>query len=286
MHAGGPDNLVELDPDHPGFRDATYRVRRDTIARIALEYASGSPVPSAPYSAEEHGVWATIRAGLDGLHDEHVHSELNALRHQLGLPTDRIPQLAEVNASLQAATGFRMEPVAGLVRARVFLSHLGRGVFLSTQYIRHHSRPFYTPEPDVVHELVGHAATLVHPELAALNRRVGRLADRVDDATMTRIERVYWYTLEFGLVREDGELRGLGAGVLSSVGELRRAVGLEPGVELVDWDLDRMAATPYDPTDFQPALFVAPSWSRMFTDLSDWLTTLERACSTTSSTSA
>lgn len=284
MHAGGPDNLVTLDPDHPGFRDPTYRARRDAIADIAYRYRSGSRVPDAPYSPREHGVWSTIRAALDPLHDEHVHSELNALRDRVGLPVDRIPQLAEVNAALD--TGFRMEPVAGLVRARVFLSHLGRGVFLSTQYIRHHSRPFYTPEPDVVHELVGHAATLAHPELAELNRRIGRLADRADEATMARIESVYWYTLEFGLVRQDGGLRGVGAGVLSSVGELRRAVGLDAGVQLGEWDLDRIAATPYDPTDFQPVLFVAPSWTAMFEDLSGWLHRQESACSTTSSISA
>lgn len=283
MHAGGPDNLVALDPDHPGFRDATYRARRDTIARIALEYTSGGPVPDAPYSPAEHRVWSLLRERLDPLHDSYVHSELNALRARLALPLERIPQLREVNAAL-AVSGFRMEPVAGLVRARVFLAHLGRGVFLSTQYIRHHSRPLYTPEPDVVHELVGHAATLAHPELAELNRRVGRLAERADPDAMRWLESVYWYTLEFGLVREDGAVRGVGAGVLSSVGELERAVGRTPGVTLAGWDLDRMAQTPYDPTDFQPTLFVAPSWSRMFADLSAWLSTLEKRCSTTSST--
>lgn len=277
MHAGGREHLVQLDPDHPGFRDATYRQRRDAIASIALSYTSGEPVPDAPYSADEDGVWSAIRAELDPLHDRYVARELNDLRGELGLGVQAIPQLAQVNTRLATSTGFRMEPVAGLVNARTFLSHLGRGVFLSTQYIRHASRPFYTPEPDVVHELVGHAATHVHPDLAALNRRIGRLAAVCTDAWMARLESVYWYTLEFGVVAQDGELRGFGAGVLSSIGELRRAVGIDPGPRKLPWDLEVIAATPYDPTDYQPQVFVAPSFGRMIEDLNRWLGAAEGA---------
>lgn len=277
MHAGGREHLVQLEKDHPGFRDATYRARRDAIARIALSYRGGEPVPSAPYSSDEDAVWSAIRAELDPLHDTHVARELNDLRGELALDRSRIPQLEEVNHRLATSTGFRMEPVAGLVKARTFLSHLGRGVFLSTQYIRHASRPFYTPEPDVVHELVGHAATHVHPELAAMNRRIGRLAEVCSEATMTRLESVYWYTLEFGVVAQDGQVRGFGAGVLSSIGELQRAVGVREGPKRLPWDLERIANTPYDPTDYQPQLFVAPSFRAMLDDLSRWLDREESA---------
>ncbi len=269
-HAGGPDALVALDPDHPGFRDPVYRQRRDTIARIALDHRTGSPVAHAPYSDDEHAVWQQVRAALRPLHEARACSEILELQQVLPLPEHEVPQLGGLNPRLQAVAGFTMEPVAGMVSARTFLMHLGRRVFLSTQYIRHASRPFYTPEPDVIHELVGHAATLVHPGIAELNRVVGEAATVADAASMARLERVYWYTLEFGLVRERDDIRAFGAGLLSSVGELDRCTR---DTQLQAWDLETMARTPYDPTDFQEVLFVAPSFTRMLCDVTAWVRT-------------
>ena len=96
----------------------------------------------------------------------------------------------------------QMLPVAGLISARGFLSCLGRGVFLSTQYMRHHSMPLYTPEPDVIHELIGHATSFFDPDFVRLSRLFGQAALVADAPTLARLERVYWYTLEFGLARE------------------------------------------------------------------------------------
>ncbi|MFL5399885.1 MAG: hypothetical protein ACJ79P_18485, partial [Myxococcales bacterium] len=157
-------------------------------------------------------------------------------------------------------TGFMMKPVAGLVSDRTFLGHLGRGVFLATQYIRHASRPLYTPEPDVVHELVGHAATFCHSRFARLNRLFGRAAAEADSAELARISRLYWYTLEFGVCREGGGLKVCGAGLLSSFGELGR---FETQAELRAFDPDAIASTPYDPTDYQKLLFVADSFDEL-----------------------
>lgn len=262
-------HIVQLDPDHPGFRDPIYRQRRDTIATIAKQHRSGDPVPPAPYSDEEHAVWATICERLDPLHDALVSRELLALTRALDLPRHRIPQLAEVNERLQAAGGFAMEPVAGLVDARIFLEHLGRGVFLSTQYIRHASKPFYTPEPDVVHELVGHAASLMHPGVRATSRRFGRAAALATDAEVERLTRVYWYTLEFGVVEEDGELRAIGAGLLSSVGELQRST--REAVPRQPLDVAVTVERPYDPTQYQPLYDVGPGLQGTLDALDAWL---------------
>lgn len=267
-HAGGASDLVPLDPDHPGFRDAVYRDRRNRIARIALDYASGQPVPEAPYSDDEHAVWATVLAELSAAHRAHACREVRALQEVLPLDPAAIPQLHDLNPRLEAISGFRMEPVAGLVTPRTFLRYLGRRVFLSTQYVRHHSRPHYTPEPDVIHELVGHAATLVHPGIAELNGLVGQAADVATAEEMARIERVYWYTLEFGLVAEEGVPKAFGAGLLSSIGEL---TGFQTNAALQQWDLDAIAATPYDPTTYQSVLFVAPSFTRMLCDVVAWI---------------
>lgn len=254
--AGGADELVALDPEHPGFRDQGYRERRNAIARLALDYREGEPVPHAPYSEEEHGVWRVVWAQLAPAHDRYAASFYRACAARLPLDRTRIPQLADVNAALGHHGGVRMLPVAGLVSARTFLSYLGRDVFLSTQYIRHHSRPFYTPEPDVVHELVGHAATFVDDRIIDLNRAFGEAMARADEARAEAIANVYWYTLEFGVVREEGQRKAVGAGLLSSFGELER---FERESEIVPFDLDRVAVTSYDPTGYQRLLFEAES---------------------------
>jgi phenylalanine-4-hydroxylase len=267
-HAGGASDLVVLDPDHPGFRDLEYRRRRNEIARLALEYRDGDPVPVAEYTADEHGVWRTVWEHLEGLHGRYACAAYRECSTAVRLDRRQIPQLATVNQVIEKSTGFRMLPVAGLVSSRTFLSYLARSVFLATQYIRHVSRPLYTPEPDVVHELVGHAATFCQPEFARLNRRFGEAALRADDRALSLIERVYWYTLEFGAVREEGELKVCGAGLLSSFGELGR---FETASKLSPLDLDRVAATPYDPTDYQREIFVASSFDAMVRDVCTWL---------------
>jgi len=269
-HAGGAADLVVLDPDHPGFRDADYRARRDAIARLALAHRTGSPVVPAPYTASEHAVWRTVWGRLAELHRSRVCREILELQEVMPLPRDRIPQLEELNPTLDAVAGFRLEPVAGLVSPRTFLRYLGHRVFLSTQYIRHASRPFYTPEPDVVHELVGHVATLVHPGIAELNRVLGEAAGVADDDEMRRLDRVYWYTLEFGLVLQDGAPRAFGAGLLSSVGELSE---YDRHARLLPWDIPTIARTPFDPTRYQDVLFMAPSFTRLLCDTAAWVRT-------------
>jgi phenylalanine-4-hydroxylase len=262
-----PGELVRLDSDHPGFRDPAYRRRRNAIAQLAIDYREG-PVPEVAYTDEEQEVWRHVWSRLDPLHERRACRQVREAQALVPLDRRRIPQLAEVNRALQPLTEIRLLPVPGLVSARQFMVRLGEGAFLATQYMRHHSRPLYTPEPDVVHELVGHAATLGHPRFAALNRRFGALAERADERAIEGLIRVYWYTLEFGLVREGGELKAYGAGLLSSYGELET---FETRAELRPLDLDRVAATPFDPSDYQRWLYVAESFDAMEAALGAWL---------------
>jgi len=265
-----PAELMQLDADHPGFHDAVYRRRRNEIARTALDYRDGQPVPSIDYTEREHEVWAEVWRHLDPLHDRYACRAYREAGDRIALSRERIPQLTAVNATIQPLLGFRMTPVAGLVAAKSFLSQLGRDTFLSTQYMRHHSVPLYTPEPDVVHELIGHAATFADPTFVALNRAFGEAALRAQDdpETIERIGRLYWYTLEFGVVREAGRLCVYGAGLLSSFGELGR---FENEEELRNWDVEEIANTAYDPTQYQQNLFVAPSFDAMAEDVMRWL---------------
>lgn len=262
---------VELTPDHPGFWDTSYRARRDAIAALARTAVRGCPAPEVEYTEEEHSLWSALWSELEPLHAASAFTPLRCGATHMSTWQKRIPQLFEVSRWLDSQTGFRLEPVPGLIPSHAFFLALGEGVFLCTQYIRHPSRPHYTPEPDIVHELMGHAASLAHAELAALNRLFGHAARRADAATLLEMERVYWYTLEFGLVREQGTLKALGAGLLSSVEELRgvRGDGRKPALK--DWDLTTLRRTPYRTDCPQEALFVASSFGHICREISDWL---------------
>ncbi len=267
-HVAGLSDIVKLDPDHPGFRDPVYRARRNQIARIALDHVIGDPVPRIAYADDEHRVWATVWKCVAPLHGRFACREYLEGSALLNLDRQRIPQLADVNQILTPRTGFRMLPVAGLVASRIFQSQLGNDVFLATQYIRHASVPLYTPEPDIVHELIGHAATFCQPTFARLNRLFGEAAARVADTDLVTLERLYWYTLEFGLVLEDGVPKAYGAGLLSSFGELERFMA---SAHLEEFNPDAAAARPYDPTDYQHVLYVVPSLDALHGRLATFL---------------
>lgn len=262
------NQIVQLDPDHPGFRDANYRARRNEIARLAMEYQPGEQIPNAPYDAKEHQLWQSILQIIEPQHQRHACKEYLDCIARLDLPRDRIPQLSEVSAKVERISGFRLEPVAGLVQPRVFLESLANGVFLCTQYIRHHSTPLYTPEPDVVHELLGHAVTLANERLADLNRMVGRAVKGTTSVeALERLSRVYWYTLEFGVLIEQRDVKAYGTGLLSSAGELEDM----HRAELRPFDLQQASRLEYDPTRFQPVLFCAGSFQSMYETLQQYL---------------
>ncbi len=260
--------IVQLDVDHPGFRDKEYRARRDAIAQIAVGYEPGTPVPDAPYTKEEHEVWRVVCEALESQHERYACAEYLECVKRLDLPRRRIPQMREVSARVEALSGFRLEPVAGLVEPRVFLESLANGVFLSTQYIRHYSTPLYTPEPDVVHETIGHAVTLADERLAELNRLVGEAVKRTLSAeALERLARVYWFTIEFGVLREAGELKAYGTGLVSSAGELDAM----HDAKLRPLDLEAASRQEFGTTHYQPVLFCADSFDAMYHLLRDYL---------------
>lgn len=267
----GRNDIVQLDPDHPGFRDAEYRARRNQIAQLAMNYHPGDQIPDAPYSDDEHRVWQTIWRALEPAHQQHACAEYLEAIERLSFSAERIPQLREVSERVQAISGFRLGPVAGLVQPRVFLENLADGVFLCTQYIRHHSTPMYTPEPDVVHEIVGHGVTLACPQLAELNRQFGRAVKRVKSVEdLEKLSRVYWFTIEFGVLRENGSVKAYGTGLLSSAGEMEEM----HQAELKPLDLRTASQQQYDPTHFQPVLFCADSFEMMHRTLGEFLVKL------------
>jgi len=266
-------DLVQLDRDHPGFRDPSYRRRRNEIAKVALSYHVGDPLPSIAYTPEEVSVWQIALQELAPLHAKYACDQYLRAFPLLGFEPGHVSQLAEVNEVLQHLTGFKMVPVAGLVSPRVFMSHLADGLFLATQYMRHHSAPLYTPEPDVIHELIGHAALLADPGFADINRVFGEATNRVGDDKIDALIRTYWYTLEFGVIRSKQSLQVVGAGLLSSFGELGR---FEAQADIRPYDLAVIGNTDFNPTDYQGTLFVAPGAEFLLNDLRRWLRTFIR----------
>ncbi len=251
---------VALPEDHPGFSDVEYRARRAAIAEVARTYESGHPIPRVAYAPEEDALWALVSRELRAKHEQYACAEYLAATDRLALRSDRVPQLGQVTGRLEWLTGFRLEPVPGLVPTRTFYAALAERRFLSTQYIRHHSVPFYTPEPDVVHELVGHANMLASPMFAALYQAAGCASRRAHtDAALEFFSRVFWFTLEFGVVWERDELRAYGAGLLSSFGELE----VFRDAETRPLDIVEMGTLDYDITRYQPVLFAASTFNEM-----------------------
>lgn len=253
---------VVLADDHPGLADPVYRVRRDELAALALSWSPGQPLPEPDYTDEEHRVWREVSQALAGRHRLHATRAFLDCAASLGLPVDHVPQLAEVGRRLRPLTGFDYAPVAGLAPLREFYGAFAGGTFWSTQYLRHPSAPLYTPEPDLVHEVIGHANQLADPRVAAMYRRVGAAVERTQgEVALRALSKVFWFAVEFGVVFEGGEPKAFGAGLLSSVGELDAFTRAD--IRPADWA--EMAGAAYDITRFQPVLY---SW-RSDTELID-----------------
>ncbi len=246
-----------LPADHPGVSDLDYRRRRAAIAAVGEAHQPGDAIREVDYTAEEDDLWATVSGQLGDLHRSFAVAAYREGGGRLDLPADRVPQLGRVSERLTELTGWAITPVPGLVPTRTFYGSLAERRFCSTQYVRHHSVPFYTPEPDIVHELVGHANALAHPRFAALYELAGQAARRSRSAaTLEAFSRVFWFSLEFGVLWEDGELRIYGAGLLSSYGEIQ----CFRDATIRDLDVAAMASTAYDITQYQPVLFAARSF--------------------------
>ena len=249
----------------------SYWQRRDVVAsQAAGEWATPRIID---YRSVENDVWAQVSAALRVLWDRHASTEILGARCDLGLPADRVPQLAEVNAALSRCSDFSNRAVPGLVEREMFFAALARRVFLSTQYVRWERSPFYTAEPDVIHEVMGHGHALTVPGLAQLHRLAGEAMCRLHQPESKRfVANVFWFSGEFGVVRERSGWKAYGAGLLSSTGELdsfaRRA-------EVVALDIRRMGTIPYDIGNYQPLLFGAMS----LTEVLDTVGTFFETCS-------
>ncbi|MDQ3179072.1 MAG: phenylalanine 4-monooxygenase [Acidobacteriota bacterium] len=257
------EDIEELPIDHPGASDEEYRTRRDYIASLSKQFRldPNHKIIDVDYSPDEQRIWQIVATKLEELHQKYASEFYLTAKKKLCITNERIPQLSEMSRRLTELTGFRLAPIEGLVDTRAFLSWLSWRTMLSTQYIRHASRPEYTPEPDIVHEAIGHIPMFTNQDFADFSSFIGHGARVANDAQLEELGRLYWFTVEFGLVEEKSELKAYGAGLLSSFGELENA--FTDNVERRPFDLENVINTPFDYSDMQPILYVIPSYSEL-----------------------
>ncbi len=255
------ENINELQLDHPGANDEEYRARRDHIASLAKNFRETGVITDVDYNAREQRVWRYVAEELEELHQKHASPFYLTAKKDLGITTDRIPQLTEMNRRLKELTGFRLAPIEGLVETRGFLSWLSYRVMLCTQYIRHHSQPAYTPEPDIVHESIGHIPMFTNPAFADFSQFIGLGAKIANDQQLEELGRLYWFTVEFCMVEHEGDIKAYGAGLLSSFGELEHA--FSDKVERRPFNLEQVIKHEYTYSDMQPVLYVIPSYGEL-----------------------
>ncbi len=252
------EDIEELPLEHPGANDPEYRKRRDHIASLAKKFRETGEITDVEYIEEEQEVWRFVAGELEELHQEKASPFYLRAKKSLGISNERIPQLSEMNKRLKETTGFRLAPIEGLVDTRAFLSWLSWRTMLSTQYIRHHSRPGYTPEPDIVHEAIGHIPMFTNPDFADFSQFVGHGARIANDEQLEGLGRIYWFTVEYGLVEADNDIKAFGAGLLSSFKELKNA--FSDNVERRPFVLEEVVAQNYTYSEMQPILYIAPSY--------------------------
>ena len=215
------------------------------------------------FTADDHAMWDQLFARQTGMLPGRAADAFLRGMDVLKLSKQGIPDYRELNARLTAATGWQVVPVPGLVPDAVFFDHLANRRFPAGNFIRTPQQLDYLQEPDVFHDVFGHVPMLADPVFADYMVAYGKGGLRsVGFNALDHLARLYWYTVEFGLIREHGELRIYGAGIVSSYAESVFALD-DPSPNRIEFDLTRVMRTEYRIDDFQQNYFVIPSLSRL-----------------------
>jgi phenylalanine-4-hydroxylase len=228
----------------------------------------GGAIPYPAYTLADHGTWARLYARQRGrLPDRSCREFLDGL-DAMRFPDARIPALRDASRVLESATGWKVARVPGLLHEEEFFAFLARRVFPSTDYIRPPHEMDYTPAPDMFHDVFAHLPMIVHPSFADFYQRMGRAALRAKGADRRRIERFYWFTVEFGLIATPDGIRVYGNGILSSYSEIEHA--LTDAVTKLPFDPARIVEQEYDVNHLQPLLFVIDSFEQLEAGFDAW----------------
>ena len=213
------------------------------------------------YDAEETDIWRTLYSRqMVTLRDFACRAYLDG-QAKLGFTPDAVPQVADIDARLAALTGAGVEPVAALIPQDQFSTLLKNRRFPVATFIRRREHLDYIEEPDIFHEVFGHCPMLTDPDFCAFMERFGEFALTLPKPEIKRLFRLWWFTVEFGMIREGGELKAFGAGIMSSPAEAEHAAsGM---AEVLPFDLATIFRTDYRIDILQPVYFAIDSFDQL-----------------------
>lgn len=247
-------------------------------ARVAQAAADKAPVlPSSEidpykffisqknerYTDENHAVWKELFTERMKSLDEQASDVFLTGLNQIGLIPDRVPVVADINRRLQDLTGWESHPVPGYLPAKAFFACLANRRFPTTITVRPRELMHYLPEPDIFHDVFGHVPLHADPVFAEFLQTYGKAALFCENPYhIERLARLFWFTVEFGLIRERGEVKLYGSGLISSIGESFHALESDH-VDRRPFDLDRVCDTPFEIDHYQPILYVLESFEQL-----------------------
>jgi phenylalanine-4-hydroxylase len=251
---------LELEPGHPGLGDEQYIQRRRALFALCRRHRLEQlGPPLIDYTPEETRIWRDVSPKLNELHVRHACQIYLAAKRDLAINQQEIPQLRTLSQRVQRETNMHLVPAEGALPYRTFYQYIGARGFPVTQFIRHGSHPEFTPEPDMIHDCLGHVPPLMNHDYAELLTLIGQAVSATDSGEyVLALKRFSWFSIEFGLIEEAGDTKVFGAGILSSTGEIPYSV-LSPDVRRERFVTDTVINTDYDPSRMQDHLFIAPS---------------------------
>lgn len=215
------------------------------------------------YTDEQHSIWAELVGRVLPELERHAAQEYLAGFEIIGLQRDHLPNLSDVSARLEPRTGWNSTPVSGFLPPQAFFEMLAARRFPTTVWLRSRDSLEYTPEPDIFHDVFGHVPMHAHPVFADFLERYGRVCASIsDEAILEKLSHLFWYTVEFGLIRQDGKIKAYGSGLISSHGECLNV--MEGHCAVREFDLDEVINTPVKIDELHKLLFVVNSFEQIY----------------------
>jgi len=219
----------------------------------------------AAYTPEQNAIWSELVAQRMPQLEQHASEVYLDGFHKIGLKQEVLPNLREVSKRLQPLTGWQSTPVSGFLPADAFFEMLAARMFPTTTWIRSRESMGYTPEPDIFHDVFGHVPMHAHPVFGNFLEHYGKVcAALTNQEDLERMGRLFWFTVEFGVIRERGEIKVYGSGLISSHGECTQVIARGAGLEILDFDLDKVLDTVVDVSKMQPVLYAIESYDQIY----------------------
>jgi phenylalanine-4-hydroxylase len=259
---------LELEAGHPGLGDEEYIERRRKLFALCRKHRlERLGPPLIDYTPEETRIWREVSPKLDELHVKHACEVYLAAKRTLAIGWHEIPQLRHLSDRLRRETQMHLVPAEGALPYRTFYEYIADRGFPVTQFIRHGSHPEFTPEPDMIHDCLGHVPPLMNRDYAELLTLIGKAVATTNKGDQVlALKRFSWFSIEFGLIQEAGETKVFGAGILSSTHEIPYSL-FSSEVARAPFVTDVVIETDYDPSRMQDHLFIAPSLSFLRSEL-------------------